>query len=260
MNKLDLPLDPCNPGQFYACCGLLDLCHFFGISTLSHFEVDVNRPRPALFVLASEAQLDLRSLLTAGAHATYETINDCEAEASVKPVRVHLPTCETELDWWLDDFRQKPSSFKCWAGQVTSAKLFKELPRLIDVEASTASVFLSARASKSKFGVDPRSAWNALDFGYSPNEQGQDAATFPAVEILAGFGLQTFRPPLTKRDNVCFHLWRKPLPRLAAMQAAAGGWPGASLTSFQFSIAKRGQSYKFFTPAKPYLEKDNYGS
>ena len=29
-----------------------------------------------------------------------------------------------ELDWWFDEFRDKTTSLKCWAGQVTTSKLF----------------------------------------------------------------------------------------------------------------------------------------
>jgi CRISPR-associated protein Csb3 len=107
---------------------------------------------------------------------------------------------------------------------------------------------------KTRFGIDPRSAWNALDMGYSPNEHSQDTATFPVVELLGAIGLQGFRPDAGRRESVRYHLWRIWLPRVPARKAAIFPWPGLAAASYEFSIAKRGQSYKFFTFAKPVEE------
>lgn len=255
--ELRFPLDPTNPGQFYASCGLVELFELFGAETLSWFELAANRPRTAEFVIAVGSPLDLDRVLSGIAEAQFEPITG-DTEESIKPVRATINGGQVELDWWLDEFRLKANSLKCWAGQVTSLKLFQELSLLIEPGTPPEKLFAAAQPTKSKFGVDPRSAWNALDFGYSPNEQGQDVATFPAVEILAAFGLQSFRPSTTARDNMLYNLWDKPLPRLAACQLAANAWEDAPVSAFRFSIEKRG-SYKFFTPAMP-CEKDNYDS
>ena len=34
MPELRIPFDPCNPGQFYACCGLIELFELSGAQTL----------------------------------------------------------------------------------------------------------------------------------------------------------------------------------------------------------------------------------
>jgi hypothetical protein len=252
--ELRIPLDPTNPGQFYACCGLVELFDFLGHDVLSRFELNPKRPKLAEFAVTEASEKDLAHVLGQVVDARYETLTDTRAETSVLPVRAELESGAIELDWWLDEFRMEATVLKCWAGQVTSGRLFKELPPLIDSEASPVQLFHAARASKSKFGVDPRSAWNALDFGYSPNEQGQDAATFPAVEMLAAFGLQGFRPFPSRDRRAHYSLWLEDLPRIAAIQASLAPWDGANVAAFEFEIAKRGQSYKYFTPATPVLK------
>lgn len=248
-DELRIPMDPNNPAQFYACGGLLELFELLGKPVISQFELDRRRPRSAVFVISGANRQDLENLLYQVASADYEPLTDCPAEESVKPVRATLAAGTVDLDWWLDEFHQEPTTLKCWAGQVKSGQLFAELPPLIRATVEPSELFFSAQASKKKFGIDPRSAWNALDFGYSPNEQGQDAATFPAVETFAAFGLQSFRPFPTRNRQAEYSLWRQPLPRLAALQASLDPWDGADVWTFRFEIAKRGQSYKYFTPA-----------
>jgi CRISPR-associated protein Csb3 len=128
--------------------------------------------------------------------------------------------------------------------------LIEELQGWLNAE-GTEGLFVRSRMMKSKFGIDPRSAWNALGVGFSPNEHGQDSATFPAVEFLGAIGLQGFRPDVVKRDSVSYFLWNEKLPRLVARRAARNAWKGLKHAEYRFEIAKRGQSYKFFNFGKP---------
>lgn len=253
--ELRFALDPTNPGQFYACCGLIELFELFGADTLSRFEVNPRKPRSAEFAVTADSPLDLSAVLIAVAAADYKAIERCPAEESVKPVRARLGNREIELDWWLDEFRSKATRLKCWAGRVTNAKLFHELPKLVDTGSSAGDLFHRASPTGSRFGVDPRSAWNALDFGYSPDKQGQEAATFPAVEVLAAFGLQCFRPLVKSRERFTYNVWRNDLPKVVAAATAVEALDGLSTTSFEFSIGYRG-SFKYFAPAKLRGEKE----
>ena len=131
--------------------------------------------------------------------------------------------------------------------------MFSDLLGLIEPDGGADRLMTAAKMSKSKFGVDPRSAWNALDFGFSPDTQGKDAATYPTVEMLAAVGLQGFRPKAERREGVVmsyFHLWTTPLPLVVARMGAVAAWDGLPRFDYQFSIVKRGQSYKYFALAK----------
>jgi CRISPR-associated protein Csx14 len=74
-----------------------------------------------------------------------------------------------------------------------------------------------------RFGFDPGAAWNALDVGFSPNEQGIDVASSAAVELLAAVGIQRFRPALAEdRQSFDYATWGAPLPPQVAAAASAG--------------------------------------
>jgi CRISPR-associated protein Csx14 len=249
MNKISVPFDPTNPGQFYACCALIDLFDLSGARVQSRFRVSDHHPRTAEFELRSEQQMDLSLLLSEIRIASFEAIN--HPEKAVKPIRLSLARGDILLDWWFDPFRIKTVSIKCWAGQVTTERLMAELLPMIDPAADIKVLFQVPRMMKTRFGVDPRSAWNSLDIGYSPNEHNQDTTTYPLVELLAAIGLQGFRPNSQTRSSVMYSVWKNWLPRVPARRAATIGWPGLSCRSYQFSIEKRGQSYKYFTFATP---------
>lgn len=247
VSDLRIQLDPLNPGQFYACCGLLELAGLERGPVVSHFEQEPGRPRAAWFHLRDVSDGFLSETLGLLRGAASSLIFDENCEASISPAILRFGEHEVELDWWLDAFREKPTRLKCWAGQVTTRKLFEELLALLDSDASGTDLFQRSRLTKSKFGVDPRAAWNARDFGYSPNEHGVDSETFVAVEVLAAIALQTFRPTVPgRRRTTLYHLWTAELPLCVARNAANVAWEGLPHDAFQFSIGSRGQSYKFF--------------
>jgi CRISPR-associated protein Csx14 len=258
VSELRVPMDPLNPGQFFACCGLFELMAKAAPGACAHFVADEARPRRAEFVVEGEGLPQLERVLGALQEATFELIEG--EEKAVRPVRLSVAGDAFELDWWLRAFRQKPSNLKCWAGRVTTEGLFTELLRLIEPGGGADGLMKAVKKSKSKFGVDPRSAWNALDFGSSPDIQVQKTATYPAVEILAAVGLQGFRPKAERREGVVralFHLWTAPLPLVVARMGSVAAWDGLPRFDYEFSISPRGQSYKYFALAK-FIERKVY--
>ena len=251
MPELRISLDPCNPGQFYACCGLIQLFELKGARTLSNFEVNWRHPREAEFVLASKSELGLQSIAADIRGANYQPLPrpgpGGKRPDSIAPAQVFIYGKRFTLDWWLDCFHDKPSSLKCWSGLVTTQKLFSLLPGLVPKDDLS---FEYGVLTTTRFGVDPRSSWVALNLGYSPNEQGQESRTYPAVEMLAAFGLQVFRPAGSRSTGFNYHLWRSPLPRVAALTACARPWGGLLSSTYRFELGERG-SYKYFRFAEP---------
>lgn len=247
MPELKIQFDPCNAAQFYACCGLIELTEIAGNPACSRFVVDNKRPRQAEFILETETALDLRTVSESLKQAEYfpfrrETAENPPQKDSIAPVEVTIFNQKFVLDWWLDEFHDRARQLKCWAGQVTTQKLFSELPKLLstDISSFNAEAFTSTR-----FGIDPRSAWVALDLGYSPNEQGQESQTYPFVELLGAFGLQGFRPAGSRAQGFEYHLWLSPLPCAVARLAAAQPWQGLHTAGYKFQLGERG-SYKVF--------------
>jgi CRISPR-associated protein Csx14 len=249
-NNLQIRLDPLNPGQFFACCGLFELLSMEAPGLLSCFALEPNRPRVARFcVQAAQGPEQLGIVLGRLRDATVAFPNE-EIEPSVRPAVIAYDKREVTIDWWLDEFREKTTSIKCWAGQVTTRRLFQELRPLLDIESACEDLFERPALTSSLFGVDPRSAWNTLDLGFSPNEHKVASTIFPAVEVLAAIGLQYFRPDSSKRSAVRYSLWKDPLPASIARLAFCAPWDGMAVDDLVFEICKRGQSYKYFSFAK----------
>ncbi|MGB6134689.1 MAG: hypothetical protein WBG54_23125 [Acidobacteriaceae bacterium] len=251
MPELRVAIDPCNPGQFYACCGLIELLDLAGTYTLSRFYMDRYHPREAEFVVESERGLDLDFIASAIKQATFTpaSVDKPPYKDSIAPVSVSVLNHDLDLDWWLNEFRDQATPLKCWAGQVTTQKLTSELPKLLP----TAGVSFDGDGfTSTRFGIDPRSAWVALDLGYSPNEQGQESRTYPIVELLAAFGLQGFRPTGSRAQGFTYALWLEPLPRIVARSAGVRPWEGLPAAQYGFKLGVRG-SYKFFCFANPIL-------
>ena len=161
MAEIKLKLDPCNPGQFYACCGLFELVAAESPGAAAYFCCEESMPRRAEFVIVGRAIPELGSILQALRDLRCEQLE--KAEPSIDPVQLHISGRPFVLDWWLDEFRLETTNLKCWAGQVTTRKLFDELPKLIDPVKAVGDPLQFAGMTKSKFGADPRAAWNALD-------------------------------------------------------------------------------------------------
>ncbi len=256
MGDLRVQLDPWNPGQFYGCCGLLELAEFERGPVVSRFEYEPERPRVAWFRLCAVSEGFLGEVLGQLRDAASSLRFDTSCEASISPATLRYGSHDIELDWWLDEFREKPAAIKCWAGQVTTRKLLEELLPLLDVGASGEALFQQSKLTKSKFGVDPRAAWNARDYGYSPNEHGLDSKTFVAVEMLAALGMQTFRPVVQRGRKVRYHVWTCELPLCVARNAANAPWDGLPHMAYEFSIGSRGQSYKYFRFSEPARDRE----
>lgn len=232
-----------NPGQFFACCGVLeiahrlwpkqDVCGWFGDGT---FEVSVSGHGCGV----------LQTLLDT-LRATEISADETQAERALRPVRVQA--VGISLDWWAGN-RGGKSYLKLWAGNQTSmgivAALRDALPNCAD-----AGLLHVARPLTGRFGVDPRAAWNTLDVGFSPNEQQMQVATYPAAELFAAIGLQRFRPVqegATKPVQFRYSTWSVPLPPCVARAASAGLLTAANVTTYRFRIRQRG-SYKGFDHA-----------
>ncbi len=254
MTPIELHLDPENPAQFFACCGLFELAALFGQEITEGveavFEYDRHRPRRALFRLHhSPKELNdlIRLLKTSKPNATEKS---GEAPVTLK----FTDAIDLTLDWWLEPDRSRKSRLKLWAGQQTSLSLVTTMLAALPDEAAADLFDANKIPMSGRFGLDPRSAWNALDFGSSINEQGRDAYTYPATEILAACGLQGFRPRSGENRNTYgYRLWTTPLPLVVARAAVQGALsvPGQD---FAFPIEKRSGAYSYFAFAHPTKE------
>jgi CRISPR-associated protein Csx14 len=236
-----ISLNPRNPGQFFACCGLFELAELIASGAEAAFGKGGTD-----FVLQGEAVLPPKSL----ALETQPDLDDKPYDATLEPLDLLVAGKKLNLNWWLNETLTDKSPLKTWGGQQTPRRVLDELLRRLDFSKPFDELFNTAVYTKSRFGVDARSAWEALDAGYSPNDIAQNATTFPWVEVLAVIGLQGFRPAKQPREPYGYAAWNTRLPIATARAACAAPWPGLPAVRFEFETSFRGQGYKTFQFAK----------
>jgi hypothetical protein len=244
-------LDILNPGQFFACCGLLELAHRLwpGLGVEGWFERKANTWRYSFYILISEDQF--KEMLFKLANSEVEKLNGSQ-DPKLAPLLLKDPF-NLRVDWWIDQRGEKTSFGKMFAGNKST---FVDMQRLLQVlkekikkgSDKLEDVFDWTCPLPGRFGVDPRAAWDSLRVGFSPNTQQIKADTFFVVELLGAIGLQTSLPRKIK-ETYAYSPWLKRLPAIIARAAAAGLIPELSAGHFQFSLVERG-SYRAFSKAK----------
>lgn len=250
-----IAVDPTNPGQFLACCGLLELADRLWPVAEGWFE-------SGEFRLRCEGNLPgiLNALVACSPEAIASLGDDLPVKPIIAPLMIVLEGAGDAgktllLDTWmrigLDKGRATAmgnSPWNFWSGQQTSlgiwtalcAELKRQLETLRDEQLP--NLFNQRVLLSGRFGFDPGAAWDALDAGFSPNAQNLSVASSPAVELLAAVGIQRFRPVMSDdRQSFTYALWPIPLAPAVAACAAAGVPITPGLVSFQGQVVSRGQ-------------------
>jgi CRISPR-associated protein Csx14 len=113
--SLLITVDPTNPGQFFACCGLPELADRLYDDAEGWFE----RGR---FLVRSVG--DLPALIEAISHIELVQLDRDDNTSS--PIEMSLPGRPLRLDWWLDD-RAGGKELKVWAGTMESVRIARAM-------------------------------------------------------------------------------------------------------------------------------------
>ncbi len=244
-------VDPANPGQFFACCGILELADQFWPGAEGWFTA-------ADFRVAGSGSLHtlLAVLIMDPPEEIVQICENLEVKRLIAPLRFSFDGGATEsliLDAWMTVKRDKgkivaaanpPWNF--WSGQQTSMRIWTALrlalaEQLKDLDPAAVGDLFNQRVLLSgRFGFDPGAAWNALDVGFSPNEQGLEVASSAAVELLAAVGLQRFRPVPVDSATFEYATWGQPLAPVVAAAAACGAVPVPPTIRFRGRVVSRG--------------------
>jgi len=271
-----LKVDITNPGQFYACCGLLELAGRIAPETVAHFSdghfiIQAN----VATILDSFFKCDVEVKPSTTGKEDVKVDDDSKTDAHrgrIHPMRLLAPF-DLQLDWWTDDEAQE-QKLKTWtAGQrVTDLLLphhkktkrkgkahFTRIPSTREHFAAAVQQYpddwLQAAIpikSPMTFSYDSRiSRNNAIDLGYT------DAgilAFSPAVDVLTLVAFQRFRPlMLTQWSQNVFCTWHEPIPVEIAAVAALGVIPQLIDKRYEFPIKRRDSKgrFKLFGHAQP---------
>jgi len=244
-------VDPRNPGEFLACCGLLEVAHRLDPGAEAWFDDGVFRVR-------SDTRLPdiVHALIREEAEELTLLNGNLAVQPLIAPLKLALtdgPRGTLVLDGWMTVRVEKgkviaganrPWNF--WSGQQTSLRIWRSLRAALRQQIASThdllgdAVFARRVPLSGRFGFDPGAAWNALDVGFSPNEQGIDVASSPAVELFAAVGLQRFRPIVADdRETFWYSTWTTPLPPCVAAAACTGRLPSGG-RSYRGVVVSRG--------------------
>ncbi len=278
--SIRVKVDVTNPGQFFACCGLLELADRLWPGAEGWFE-------ESEFCIASEyaphdgatssliasftsckinntmekSQVDRFSELKKKRKKDLTSLQASEKKQLEKlwrgrPLVLPAPFSLT-IDWFIDD-HAGGSRFKTWAGQQSVIDIARAMStastRLI--ESSSTSIVdyfsLSSDDGEVPFNFDahlgPQSS--SLDVGYSLDAQAISMRCRPMIELCAFVGLQRFRPlQVGKENRYRYRTWHQPLEVQTASIVACTILARPEAVDYEFRLLYRTKYLKSFLPA-----------
>jgi CRISPR-associated protein Csx14 len=245
-------VDLTNPGQFFACCGLLELADRFWPGAEGWFG-----DRVLHIECGGRIDLLLAMLVMDPPDEVTELDNGLPVKPLIAPLRFSFDggaTHSITLDSWITVRADKGQAvsvanppWNFWSGQQTALSIWRDLrltlaKQLRTLMAERIEDLFSRRVLLSgRYGFDPGAAWNALDVGFSPNEQKMDVASSAAVELLAAVGIQRFRPKVSNdRQSFEYSTWGHPLPPSIAAAAVGGSIIIPPMKRFRGQVVSRG--------------------
>ena len=283
-------VDPTNPGQFFACCGLLELADRLWSGAEGWFEDRQFCLRPTCTVEdATSASLfqhltscRLTNTMKAEQVARLEELSLMKGSVREKtpglaeekkmleklrreePILLHAPFY-LRLDWFQDDLA-RGSRLKTWAGQQSVLDIASSMKNALEhpdwQTRSPEQWFTHADSGCGlpfNFDSDLGGQGSALDVGFSFDPLAGSALTRigstarPCLELLAFVGLQRFRPCQIAKDNrYLYCTWNRPFTPDIAAPAACGILPITDAPRFEFQLLYRTKYLKSFLPAIPF--------
>ncbi len=223
--RICVNVEPFNPGQFFACCALLELADRLWPGVEGWFAANGRE----FYVSAPGTLPELVDAITT-ANLIHNDVDDAYSSALTigAPFR---PLC---VDWWLTD-QTGARDLKVWAGTMESYGIARAMqiamrapefrvPGLFDIGMVVTNPDDPAK-KKEPYYYDARRAPNAhaRDIGFSPNDLHVTSIAYPAVELLCLVGLQVARPVLTSESRVYdYFSWTIPLPTNLLLAASTG--------------------------------------
>jgi hypothetical protein len=210
-------IDPSNPGEVLACCGIAHLAWLTDRTAATGFAHDgrwrFTAPEGLLEALPPPAPEDTKQ---------------------------GLQVCGIALDWW-QPWGLNPE-LKTWAGQQSALSVHRNLATAAGACSATGWQTWTATTT-GRLNLDIHGTWNTLAIGWSLNEhKDREMLCRPWLELLASLGLQAFPLRGGRRDGVGYHLWR-PLPLAPAIATFQGHGPGVyALAGYSAQTGKLGSN------------------
>jgi CRISPR-associated protein Csx14 len=240
--NITVKVDVTNPGQVFACCGLLELADRLWPGAEGWFADQT------FCIVAADHSISLVDLLNETRSMQFDVGDDSDAgnddeddDGDVLPVNPILLKWKDgrnaiHLDWWSD------KSIKPWAGSMKERIILRAMLTAIDPRNSdpfndircvyyqSPKLTKAGKPSKPKkkepFYFDPRrgNKSHPLDCGFSPDTHKMEADCCPALEAFCFIGLQRARPAPTGFANRSrYAIWPKLSPNGRGLPASLLG-------------------------------------
>lgn len=236
-SRASLPVDLLNPGQVFACLGLLEAADLLCGEAVGGY--DCSRPRNVRFELeALGSQSPVAVVLDFLSKSTVRTIAPPDCGLTTQPWDVPtdvldvgapfpFPTPSSPatlpavlfagtdapglrtpvsvvIDHWGDATKRDNVKFWAGAGGFPGAGLARDAVRLLPTRTAAVSddPFAVSAPQTSSFRFDWRRDYVPMNVGFSPNDHtDMTMIGFPLVELLAAIGLTHARPQRPHRAN-----------------------------------------------------------
>ncbi len=275
------PVDLLNPGQVFACLGVVEaietltgeptMSHFVveGASTIGRFELQTDAGGAVANVVAflRDARVDavipagtvFQKMLSTTKWSVPNVVEEREIfDAPVPRTPATLPARLRDaagrtltIASWADGAANGRDNVKFWAGAggypgaALAIDAIATLQTISDVPAVVEDPFAFAAPMSSSFRFDWRRDYVPLAVGFSPNRQSSITMTgYPLVELLAAIGLSHARPIRTaknKKLQYAYGVWLEPMPSILARPALGNVDVGYRRRSFTMQLDWPGQ-------------------
>lgn len=282
--SIAIRIDLANPGQFFACCGLLEFADRLwpgieGRFDQEHFLVTGPRECSLRALFETLAAVTVANTMTPECHSRLaeltamtrqqrETTPGLEEEKkNLEALRRELPIVltgkiELHIDWFCSEF-SGGSRFKTWAGQQSVLDIAQNMHRGMTkaLGEPDPSPWRNVRDVGLPFNFDSDlgGQGSALDVGFSFDPLAGSEATRinlpcrPALEFLSFIGLQRFRPREIPRQNrFVYTAWNAALSPPVAASVACGAVDLGDESLHEFKLLYRTKYLKSFLPAIPF--------
>lgn len=271
MGTMTIPVDIDNPGQVFACLGLIEAADVLCGGAEGGFTWDSPHDLHARFTVAAAHARPVEDVVDFLAHAT-PTPAAPEGWSPSKPKGVgelvrtrHSPGKASDLSLmalpvvlggcvgryimlghWADGSSR--DEFKLYAGNRSAAQIAGSMidairqlwqTRRSDLLKDPFGTTVPMRGS---FNFDARCVWEAIDLGYSPNDHRQMVLASPVVELLAAWGLEHARPKRVKQRVYSYGVWSVRLPAMLARPALGGTLRTVPVRRFQVRLGLSGKN------------------
>jgi len=252
---IQVDVDFRNPGQFFACCGLLETASRIWPDSEGWFGITGRR---SIYCIATSSRHDDPLEEIVRRISEPDTIIETDAESYNPGLRpLQLVPFDLRLDWWIEDGVNK-SPLKLWAGQQTPLRIMTDMQKELHQIKPGQNMFSQNRPMSGRFGIDAASSWTPRGLGFSPDEQNIPWVTYPATEIFAAIGLQRCRPRRIEEMKgrlFSYHIWTCPL-EISVVPAAAVAGKGQIADKYLFEAKMRSKQYGSFDWGRPWTNEE----